>query len=187
MSAAADRHPVGVAGHEAHAFDWHAEPFGDQLRKARLVPLPLRGDADHHLDGAFGQNRDLGFFPRHAARGVDVVGDAHAAALAAFFRLGAAARETRPVGELKRARHDGGIVAAVVFHAERIFVRHLRRGHQIAPAKLDAIEAELARGDVDQPLDDENDFRPSGTAVGAGGRAVAEHGARARKCAAGTR
>ena len=47
MGAAAERHAVGVAGDDAHALDRHAEPFGDELREARLVALALRDDADH--------------------------------------------------------------------------------------------------------------------------------------------
>ena len=43
MRAAADRDPIGVAGDDAHGFDRHAKPFGDELGKTRLVPLALRG------------------------------------------------------------------------------------------------------------------------------------------------
>ena len=50
MRAAADRDAVGVAGHEAHAVDRHAEPFGDELREAGLVSLALRHGADDDFD-----------------------------------------------------------------------------------------------------------------------------------------
>ena len=48
------------------AFDRHAEPFGDQLREARLVALALRGDADDEFDDALRLDGDLGFLARHA-------------------------------------------------------------------------------------------------------------------------
>ena len=179
MSAAADRHPVGVAGHEAHAFDRHAEPFGHQLREARLVALGPARRADHHLDGALGQNRDLGSFRaarrsrcrrswRRRCRG----------ACRVFSPRRGGAGNPSQSASVKRARHDGGIVAAVVGPCRTDFCTASRlRGHQIAPAKLDAVEAALARGEVDQPLDDEHHLGPAGAAVGAGRRGVAEHGA----------
>src|SRR5438552_18935173 len=52
MRAATDRDAIGVARHELHRVDRHPEPFGDQLRKARLVALPLGCRADDDLDGA---------------------------------------------------------------------------------------------------------------------------------------
>src|SRR5712675_2380388 len=86
MRAAADRDAVGVAGDQLDAVDRHAEPFGDQLREAGLVALALRRGADHNLDGAAHRairlHRDLGLLARRAGRGVDVIGDADAAALA---------------------------------------------------------------------------------------------------------
>ena len=91
MRAAADRDPVGVAGDEAHALDRHAEPFGDELREARLVALALRDDADDELDEAVGRHGDLGLLARHAGGDVDVIADADAAIFAALLRLLAAA------------------------------------------------------------------------------------------------
>src|SRR5436853_5018056 len=101
MRAAADRHPVGVAGHQPHAIEWHAEPFGHELREAGLVPLTLRHGTDHDLDdaavSALGLHRHLGLLARRAGRGVDVIGDADAAALTMPSRLFAPRRETFPV------------------------------------------------------------------------------------------
>ncbi len=45
-----------------------------KLRKARLVALALRDDADDEFDDAFRQDRDFGLLARHAGRDVDVIG-----------------------------------------------------------------------------------------------------------------
>src|SRR5690242_20555440 len=86
MRAAADRNAIGVARHELHRIYRHAEPFGDQLRKARLVALPLGcradDDFDRAADRAFRLYGHLGLFARRAGRGVDIIGDPDAAVLA---------------------------------------------------------------------------------------------------------
>src|ERR1700719_5278527 len=102
VGAAADGDAIGIAGDEAHAVDRHAKPFDDQLGKARLVALALRGDADDQFDKTLGRNGNLGLFARHAGRDIDVIADADAAALAAFLGFGAAALESLPVAELER-------------------------------------------------------------------------------------
>ena len=82
-----------------------------------------------------------------------------------------------PVGELQRLVHHGVVVAAVVQHAERVLVGQLLRLEQVAAAQLDAVEAELPRGDVDQPLHHVHHLGPAGAAVGPGRRGVAQHAA----------
>ena len=125
-------HSIGTPSHSV-----------DQLRKARLVALAAARWCRSPPRRRLGQNRDLGAFPaarrsrcrrswRRRCRG----------SLPRFFASARRRGKPVPVGERERARHDGGIVAAVVDHAERISVRHRRLRHQIAPAKLDAIEAE---------------------------------------------
>ena len=112
-----------------------------ELREARLVALALRHDADDELDEAVGLHRDLGFLARHAGRDVDIIADADAAIFAALARLGAARLEAGPVAELQRRIHAADIIAAVVFDAERIFVRQLLFRHQVAAAERDAVVA----------------------------------------------
>ena len=48
---------------------------------------------------------------------------------------------------------------------------------EIAAAQFDAIETELARGEIDQPLHHEHHFGPPGAAVGSRRRGVAHHAA----------
>src|SRR5205814_1670368 len=118
MRAAADRDALGVAGHEPDAVDRHAEPLGDQLCEARLVPLALRYGADDDLDRAADRPVRLhGHFrllARCAGRGVDIIRNPDAAAFAAPPRFRAPRRKTMPVAEPERARHDAVMCAAVI-------------------------------------------------------------------------
>ena len=50
--AAAGLHPIGVAGDKPDPLGIDAEPFADDLREARFVPLARRHRAQHELDGA---------------------------------------------------------------------------------------------------------------------------------------
>ena len=179
MGAAADGDAIGVAGDEAHAFDRHTKPFDDQLGKARLVPLALRGDADDQFDESFRRNRDLGLLARHARGDIDIISDADAAIFAALFRLGAPALEALPVAEFQRQIHAADVIAVVVFDAERIFVRQFLFGHEIAPPQRHAIVAAFARGEIDQPLHDEDHLGASGAAIRPRRRGVAQGSASA--------
>src|SRR5205823_14913534 len=121
MRAAADRDAIGVARHELHRVDRHAEPFGDQLRKARLVALPLGCRADDDLDGAADAalrlHRHFGLLARRAGGGVDIVRDPNAAIFAVPTRRLAPLRNARPIRDLQHAPHDAVIGAAVTDHA----------------------------------------------------------------------
>ena len=86
--------------------DRHAQPFVHQLREARLVTLAVGDRADDDVDAAVRVDGDLGALARNAGRGVDVVGDADAAVLAALARLALRrAGKPVPVGQLQRLVH----------------------------------------------------------------------------------
>ena len=91
---------------------------------------------------------------------LDVVRHAEAEQLAAFFGLLLARLEAVPVGDGHGEVHVRLVGAAVVEHADRVAVRHLLRLHQILAAQLDAIDAELIGGLVDQPFDREGHLGP---------------------------
>ena len=76
------------------------------------------------------------------------------------------------------------VAAAVVAHADGVAVRHGVRTDQVLAPQLDAIEAELGRRDIDQPLDHERHLRPAGAAIGLVGM-VLVNTAMARSVAAG--
>src|SRR5262249_58610942 len=166
MRAAADRDPIGIAGDDAHRFDRYAKPFGHELRKTCLMPLALRHYADHELHRAFQQHDKLRLLARHAGRDVDIGADPDAAAFATLSCFAAARLEPRPVAELERQIHGADVIAVVIFDVERIVIWQFLFGHEIAAADGDAIQTKLARGEIDQPLDHEDHFRPAGAAIG---------------------
>ena len=79
-------------------------------------------------------------------------------------RFALALAEALVVGDLHRLLERGVIVAGVVGHDHR---RLVREGlDEVLPAQVGRIDAELARADLDQPLDHEGRLRPSGAAIG---------------------
>ncbi len=93
------------------------------------------------------------------------------------------ARELRflgPVDFRKAAVERGVIIAAVelVLALERgdggDLVGHLLERDEVAAAELDAIEAEILRHHVEEPLAEEIGLEPAGTAIGADRRLVGE-------------
>src|SRR5262249_47025240 len=150
---------------DAYGFNRHAKPFGDELRETCLMTLALRHHADDEFDGTFRQHNEFCLLAWHTGGNVDISADADAAISAALSRFAAACLEARPVAELERQVHGADIIAVVIFDAKRIAVWRFLLGHEIAAADSDAIEAELVRSEIDQPLDHENHFRPAGAAI----------------------
>ena len=85
MRAAAGADAIRVMRHEIDALMRHAEPFGHELGKARLMALAAIHRAEHELDAVIGADRDLGALARRAAGALDVIGDADAAQHAALL------------------------------------------------------------------------------------------------------
>src|SRR5262249_46452528 len=83
---------------------------------------------------------------------------ASALALAPRGRSGAGPGRPAP-------RHRLAVRAAVVHEAEGVAVRHRRLRDEVAPAQLDPVHPELARREVDQPLDHEDRLGAARAAV----------------------
>src|SRR4029434_8730192 len=83
--------------------------------------------------------------------------------------------------ERERALEGRGEVAGVVRDGHTVLVReagairHLGGAHEVAPADLGRVEAELARADVHQALHDEHGLGPSGSAIGRVQRLRGDH------------
>ncbi len=102
MRPAASRDRIRVTGDQTHALERDAEPFGDELREARLVALATRQRADHDVDEAVQRDRDLGALARNSAGQLDIVGDADAAQLPVPARTRACASQS-PTSRRARA------------------------------------------------------------------------------------
>src|SRR5215472_7670397 len=66
--AAASLHAVGIVGHQPDPLRLDPEPFGDDLREARLVALARRHRPQYQLDGARRIDRQLGPLARRTTR-----------------------------------------------------------------------------------------------------------------------
>ena len=114
--------------------------------------------------------RDVG--GRDAA-GLDIGRVAQAAELPALFGLLAPRLEPRDIGELQRVSECRVVVAGVIAQRDRRLVRKLL--DEIAPANLDAVDPQLARGGIDQPLHDIGRLGTPGAAEGVHGRGMGKY------------
>ncbi len=109
-----------------------------------------------------------------AGRHLDRVRHAEPAQQAPRRRLRLARGKARPVGKLGDGHHVALELAAVVLEDEPGVVGHGRWRHQVAQAQLEGIDPEIARGEVDQPLDDVGRLGPAGAAIRRVGHRVGE-------------
>ena len=85
-------------------------------------------------------------------------------------------REAVPIGQRQRLVQQVGEIAAVIGRAVRRLVRHRPRARMwLLPAQFDPVDADLARGRIDQPLHVVIGLGPSGAAIGPDRRRVGEH------------
>src|SRR5262249_51237616 len=166
----------GAAGHDAHAVERDAEPLRDHLREGGLVALAVLVTAGEDFDRAGRIDADLRRFPQaHAAAegadslarrnpaGLDIGRQADAAQLAVARGFALALAEAVIVGDLQRLLERGVIVAGVVRHDHRRLMREAL--DEVLLAQVGGIDAQLARADLDQTLDDEGRLRAPGAAV----------------------
>ena len=88
--------------------------------------------------------------------------------------LGLARRRSRPSRRPRAPGRAGREVAAVVGRARRRVFRASLRRDMVAAAQLDAVDAHLGGGGVDQPLHVVVALRPPGAAIGADRRRVGD-------------
>ena len=91
------------------------------------------------------------------------------------LRLGAAPLEAGVIRHVQRRVEILLELAAIERVDEAGLERHRARRHGVAAAQLGAVDAHLARGVVDQALDDVGRLGPARAAIGADARRVGEH------------
>ncbi len=82
--------------------------------------------------------------------------------------------EARPVRCGQRLFQAAFRIAAVIFDHDRRLIGIRLLGNHVAAADLGLVDAEIARGDVDQPLQHEGRLRPPGAAIGIDRHGVGE-------------
>ena len=179
-AAHAGRHGSGISRDDRDVRHVATKLVGDDLREHGLGALSHGGRAGVNQDPARRTDAHGHRFERTAAGSFDEVRKANAdvATLLAcgFLPL----RKPRPARALQRVLLAAQVVPGVqhgrhttaVLHAGP--VRHFCRGHEIATPHLGAIETQLARDRVEQPLHDENALRMACTTHRGDGHLVGE-------------
>ena len=116
------------------------------------MALAVRLGADDEGNAAVGLEANSGALLGLAARGLEEAAHPHAAQLAALCGGGAARGEARAIGPHHGLLEIGGEAPAVDQHAHGAAVGEL--GHHVATAQLDRVDAELARCQIDEALDE---------------------------------
>ena len=112
---------------------------------------------------------------RAAAGPFDIAGQTAAIEQALLFGGFLARGKAIPVGKLGGALQHVRERAGVIDLADGVGVGQLRRLDVIHLADRARIHADLPRGRIHQPLDDEHSFRPARAAIGADRRGVGHH------------
>ena len=105
----------------------------------------------------------------------DVAGEAAAVEQALLLRRSLARGKAVPVRKLRGARQHVREGAGIVHLPDRVGVRQLRGLDVVHLADGARIHADLPRGGIHQPLDDEHGFGPPRAAIGADRRGVGHH------------
>ena len=170
----ADADQVGVAHDDADHRDRHVEQVRDHLGEAGFMALAAGLGADDHLHHPFGLDGDLGALLGRPGRRFDVVRQPQAQQPTLGRRRLAAGLETVPIGQPHGEIHIGLVGAAVVARVHGVAIGHGVGRDQVLAAQLDAVEAELLTGDIDQPFQGEIDLGPARGAIGLGRRGIGE-------------
>ena len=175
VAAAADRHRIGVALHEADVLERHAEPFGGHLRIDGGVALTMRMGAGKDGEHAARIESQHHTIVEHCGF-LEKIADAAAAQLAVLLRLGGAFLEAVPVGDLQALVHDMDEVPGIVGDAGLQLVRHGGRRNEIAPPDFDRIDARNLGSAVQQLFDQISRLGPAGAAIRRHRNGVGEDG-----------
>src|SRR3984893_8106320 len=166
---------VGIAVDVLHGRRIEPELFVQHLLEGGFVALALVLAAHQQGRVAAWVKADLGEFLAGSRRLLDRVGDADATQLSARLGLVAARGEAGPIGLRQCLLLVGGEIAAIVIEVQRGLVWHRRGRDQVLGPQFDRIEAQLARGVVDQAFDDIGRLGPAGAAIGRGAVGIGHH------------
>ena len=160
VRAHAELHLVGISVHDADVLERNAEPFADNLREGRLVPLPVLVTAGEDFDRAGRIDPHLRRLPqpdptteradrlaRRDAASLDIGRESNAAQLVMANRLAFALGQAGIVSKLQGLFERGVVIAGVIDHDHRCLMRE--RLDEILLAQIGRIHAHLPRPDLD--------------------------------------
>ncbi len=181
IAAEAFAHAVGRAVIDAaDAIRRHLQRIGGDLGEHRLETLAVRRRADMDRHRAIGLEHQAGGFPRARRAALEIAADGETM-VAAGGERSLQRRLHGPADLLEAARECRAVVAAVGLGRKielddaRQRIGHLAFRDQVAAAKLDGIDTEIARGHVEQPLAEEIRLEPPRSAIGADRRLAGQH------------
>ena len=177
-----ERTGLGIALHDAHRIERHAQLVGHDLRDAGFVARAGRGDARQHRHPAAGTDPHRGALVAADERIRDAAAlrceleadpDTEEATLppgaGLFFG------ETGIAGAVQRGLQRTGIVAAVRGRAGNLYVGELVLGNEILEAHRGAVHIEMLRHAVHDALHEERGRLLAEAAVGVPRRLVGDH------------
>src|SRR5262249_42182244 len=150
--AAARQQLVAVSLQETDTVERNPELFAQHLREWRRVTLPVIERAGDDSDRAVGFEADAAHLLAGRRGDFEKVAEAQPTHLSALTASAFAAPEAFPVGGFQRPLEQARKVAAVVIASRSRLERKLARPDLVAPAQLQAIDTDLGRGGIDQPL-----------------------------------
>src|SRR3984893_1919215 len=146
------------------------------------MALALRADPGRDTHFSIYLHLNLCTFVWTDARSLDVAGysDADVASLGAQPRL-LIPDEPFVVDGGQRLVQHGLVIAAVIFERCEVLIDNLVvvweriRGNEVAAPDLDAVDSQLARGEIEQTLNDEYAVLAAGATIGRDGRQIGEY------------
>src|SRR5262249_8372580 len=156
----------------ADALERDFERVGGDLREGGLEPLADGGGADIDRVASVRLEHDARALLRSGGAALDEAAEREAV-IASVDQLARELRGLAPV-DLGEAAIEGGVVVAaveLVLAFERCDgrdrIRHLALRHEIAAAEFDAIEIQVLRHHVEEPLAEEIGLEATRSAIGA--------------------
>src|SRR3984893_19507534 len=181
-SAGAPIELIGVAGHHIDVADIDTDLSRGNLSKAGEMTLALGADAGRNAHLPICLNLHFRALIRPNAGPLDTAGYRHAevAPLGAQSRL-LIADETRVVDCGERLIQHRLVIAAVIFERSEVLINNLVvvreriRRYEVSAPNFDAIDSQLARGEIEQSLNDEYAVLAAGATVRRDDRQTGEY------------
>ena len=177
--AEAFRQLIGGCTGDADLIERQAKRVRADLREHRLMALTGARRSDIDVERAVRCETDARVLLRTADAALDEAGEPDAV-VPAVDVVALQGLLVAPADLLQGALESDMEVAGIVLRGPFVgdersdVVGHLRRGHEIAAPQFRRIDAQVGRGHVEQALAKEIRFDPAGSAIGAGGRLVAD-------------
>ena len=140
------------------------------------MSLPCRLRSDHQINAPVVRNNtQIDALMRGADRTLNVIRDADSRDQIPLVRILSATQKPAPVSGFEHCAQISGEIAAVIGQACRGRVGQINARDEIAPAHVDAIDSQPARGDIKRALNGQRRLGPARAAKRTRRRRIGEH------------